>query len=57
MYVKISYDKLSQELLKQLPKGCFLTVKDNDFVNTMTIGIIYNGSNDKPLIQDILIVY
>lgn len=35
---KINYNELSKEMLKQLEKGAFLTVKNNDKVNAMTIG-------------------
>ncbi|HHW60398.1 MAG TPA: flavin reductase family protein [Syntrophomonadaceae bacterium] len=34
----MSYSKMSHQLLQQLPKGAFLTVKAGDKVNTMTIG-------------------
>lgn len=35
---KIYYNDLSKEMLEQLEKGAFLTVKNSDKVNTMTIG-------------------
>lgn len=35
---KLSYEQYSQHFLTQLPKGAFLTVKEGDRVNTMTIG-------------------
>jgi flavin reductase (DIM6/NTAB) family NADH-FMN oxidoreductase RutF len=35
---KLAYEEYSQQFLKQLPKGAFLTVKDGDRLNTMTIG-------------------
>lgn len=35
---KVDYNKYSKEALEQLKKGVFLTVKNNDNVNTMTIG-------------------
>lgn len=35
---KINYNELSKEMLEQLEKGAFLTVKNKDKVNTMTIG-------------------
>jgi flavin reductase (DIM6/NTAB) family NADH-FMN oxidoreductase RutF len=35
---KINYNDLSKEMLEQLEKGAFLTVKNNDKINTMTIG-------------------
>ena len=38
MSVNQSYIDLAQEMLQQLPKGAFLTVKDGDRLNTMTIG-------------------
>lgn len=34
----INYNELSKEMLEQLEKGAFLTVKNKDKVNTMTIG-------------------
>jgi flavin reductase (DIM6/NTAB) family NADH-FMN oxidoreductase RutF len=37
MYREIKFNDLSKELLEQLPKGAFLTVKSGDNVNTMTI--------------------
>ncbi|MTI68473.1 MAG: flavin reductase family protein [Firmicutes bacterium] len=47
MYKDIKYNEYSKEMLKQLEKGVFLTVKDKDDLNTMTIawgniGIIWN---------------
>ncbi|WP_427340553.1 flavin reductase family protein [Caloranaerobacter sp. DY30410] len=38
MYKDIAYHKYSKEVLEQLPKGAFLTVKHKDKINTMTIG-------------------
>lgn len=38
MYKKIKYNEYSKEMLEQLPKGAFLTVKSKDKLNTMTIG-------------------
>lgn len=35
---KLNYNEYSKEALEQLKKGAFLTVKDNNRVNTMTIG-------------------
>jgi len=35
---KIAYEEYSQQFLTQLPKGAFLSVKDGDRLNTMTIG-------------------
>jgi len=35
---KINYNALSKEMLNQLEKGAFLTVKNNEKVNAMTIG-------------------
>jgi len=35
---KVNYNEYSKEALEQLKKGAFLTVKDDDIVNTMTIG-------------------
>ncbi|EYE89382.1 flavin reductase [Fervidicella metallireducens AeB] len=37
MYREIKFSEMSKELLEQLQKGAFLTVKDGDKVNTMTI--------------------
>lgn len=37
MYREIKFNDLSKELLEQLQKGAFLTVKSGDKVNTMTI--------------------
>ncbi|MGI6713394.1 MAG: flavin reductase family protein [Bacillota bacterium] len=34
----VLFNKYSQELLQQLPKGAFLTVKKDDNINVMTIG-------------------
>ena len=34
---KVEYNKISNEVLEQLSKGAFLTVKDGNKVNTMTI--------------------
>jgi len=38
MVNKLTYEEYSEQFLKQLPKGAFLTVKDGDHLNTMTIG-------------------
>jgi flavin reductase (DIM6/NTAB) family NADH-FMN oxidoreductase RutF len=38
MPTKINYQEYSQQFLTQLPKGAFLTVKEGDRLNTMTIG-------------------
>jgi len=35
---KLAYEEYSQQFLNQLPKGAFLTVKEGDRLNTMTIG-------------------
>jgi len=35
---ELAYEKYSQQFLNQLPKGAFLTVKEGDRLNTMTIG-------------------
>jgi len=35
---EVTFQELSQDFLTQLVKGAFLTVKQDDFVNTMTIG-------------------
>lgn len=35
---KINYKDLSKDMLTQLERGAFLTVKDDEKVNTMTIG-------------------
>lgn len=37
MYKEIEFSSISKELLEQLQKGAFLTVKNGDKVNTMTI--------------------
>lgn len=37
MYKELDFCEVSQELLQQLQKGAFLTVKSGDKVNTMTI--------------------
>lgn len=37
MYRKIQFPEYSTEILEQIKKGAFLTVKANDEVNTMTI--------------------
>lgn len=47
MYREVKFSELSKELLVQLQKGAFLTVKQGDRVNTMTIawgslGYIWN---------------
>lgn len=47
MLKEISFNEYSKELIEQLPKGAFLTVKSGDKVNTMsigwgTIGVIWN---------------
>lgn len=34
----IAYNEMSKEMLEQLQKGAFLTVKGGDEINTMTIG-------------------
>lgn len=34
----VLYNQYLKEVLEQLPKGAFLTVQDNDKLNTMTIG-------------------
>lgn len=38
MYKDIDYNEYSKEVLDQLQKGAFLTVKNGDDLNTMTIG-------------------
>lgn len=38
MYKEINFAEMSKELLNQISKGAFLTVKSGDIVNTMTIG-------------------
>ncbi len=38
MFKDIEYNAYSKEMLDQLQKGAFLTVKDSDKLNTMTIG-------------------
>jgi len=38
MYQTIPYEMLSDRMLKQMPKGIFLTVKTDELVNTMVIG-------------------
>jgi len=38
MYKDIVYNEYSKEMLEQLQKGAFLTVKNGDEINTMTIG-------------------
>lgn len=38
MSKNLSYEEYSQQYLTQLPKGVFLTVKEGDRINTMTIG-------------------
>jgi len=35
---KLEYEDYSEQFLKQLPRGAFLTVKEGDRLNTMTIG-------------------
>jgi len=35
---KIKYNELSKEMLNQLEKGAFLTVKNDEKINSMTIG-------------------
>lgn len=35
---EIKYNEYSTELMEQLPKGAFLTVKNGEEINTMTIG-------------------
>lgn len=47
MYKEIKFTEMSKELLEQLQRGAFLTVKNGDRVNTMTIawgslGYIWN---------------
>lgn len=38
MLSKLSFEEYAQQFLNQLPKGAFLTVKEGDKLNTMTIG-------------------
>ncbi|WP_432662244.1 flavin reductase family protein [Wukongibacter baidiensis] len=38
MLKDIAYNEMSKEMLDQLKKGAFLTVKGDDEINTMTIG-------------------
>ncbi|WP_003544854.1 flavin reductase family protein [Desulfotomaculum nigrificans] len=38
MTTDVKYNEYAKELLEQLPKGAFLTVKAGDKLNTMTIG-------------------
>lgn len=38
MFKDLTFDEYSSQLLKQLPKGAFLTVKEGERLNTMTIG-------------------
>jgi flavin reductase (DIM6/NTAB) family NADH-FMN oxidoreductase RutF len=35
---EVKFNEYSKELMEQIPKGAFLTVKDGNKVNTMTIG-------------------
>lgn len=35
---RVKFNEYSKEILEQMPKGVFLTVKDGDIKNTMTIG-------------------
>ena len=51
MFKDIHYNEYTKEFIEQLPKGAFLTVKDGERINTMTIGwgnigVIWN----KPII-------
>ncbi len=34
----IKYNELSQEFFEQIPRGAFMTVRDDEHLNTMTIG-------------------
>jgi flavin reductase (DIM6/NTAB) family NADH-FMN oxidoreductase RutF len=38
MFKSIKYTEMSKDMLEQLQKGAFLTVKEGDRLNTMTIG-------------------
>lgn len=38
MFKSIQYNEMSKEMLEQLQRGAFLTVKTEDKLNTMTIG-------------------
>lgn len=38
MITEINYNEMTKQMLEQLPKGAFLTVKDRDKPNTMVIG-------------------
>lgn len=38
MYNNLEYNENAKEMLNQLPKGAFLSVRDGDRINTMTIG-------------------
>lgn len=38
MFKSIKYNEMSKDMLEQLPKGAFLTVKSGGKLNTMTIG-------------------
>lgn len=40
---KVIYNDYLKDLSKQLPKGAFLTIKDNEKINTMTIGWALGG--------------
>lgn len=38
MSIEVPYEQYASQFLKQLPRGAFLTVKNGDKLNTMTIG-------------------
>lgn len=38
MHADLEYNEFTREMLNQLPKGAFLSVRDGERINTMTIG-------------------
>ncbi|WP_369397352.1 hypothetical protein [Syntrophomonas palmitatica] len=38
MLANLKYHEMSREMLEQLPRGAFLSVKAGERINTMTIG-------------------
>jgi flavin reductase (DIM6/NTAB) family NADH-FMN oxidoreductase RutF len=57
MIKDVAYNEYVKELLEQLPKGAFLTVKHQDKLNTMTIGWGTVGFNWGKPVLTILVRY
>lgn len=57
MIENVKYNQYLPEVLEQLPKGAFLTVKDQQRINTMTIGWGTIGYNWRKPVFAVLVRY